>query len=420
MSLTPVEDLKRWLPKGWAWTKAKYVATLGTGHTPDRHRRDYWVDCDIPWVTAADLSSRPSAFEPLLDTEQKVSALGVANSAAVVHPAGTVMFCRTASVGLFCITGRPMATTQAFATWTPGPDLDGRFLLYAVAALGPEFERLAYGSTHLTIYMPDLEAIQIPLPPLVVQRRVADFLDDQVSRIDSIIEARREQMALCRDSHAAEVAEDLGHVSERVESRPLRRFLRAIQTGGTPSSEMAGDPAGIPWYTPASIDGQGHLLDPVRWLPRDAARREGVAVFPTGSVILVGIGATAGRVTMLDHTATGNQQLTALTPAPGVSSRFLFHQLQTRASQLLESAPFTTLPILNNETVKAFAVVVPPYLDQESLSQKWDASQERHERLVALARQQVTHFQELKRSLITAAVSGEFDVSAADGSGVAV
>jgi type I restriction enzyme S subunit len=165
------------LPYGWTWAKLNRIARLGTGHTPDRNRSDYWEDCSIPWVTAADLSRRLDPFAPLLTTTQHISELGLANSAAVLHPANTVMLCRTASVGLFCITAVPMATTQAFVTWTPLDDLQGRYLLYLMAAYASEFDRLAYGSTHRTIYMPDLEAIRIPLPPMRHQESIVERLD---------------------------------------------------------------------------------------------------------------------------------------------------------------------------------------------------------------------------------------------------
>jgi type I restriction enzyme S subunit len=171
------------MSKAKSWRRLRQLARLGTGHTPDRNKPEYWADCDIPWVTAADLSSRENRFEVLLDTEQKVSALGVANSAAVVHPAGTVMLCRTASVGLLCVTGAPMATTQAFVTWTPGPDLDSQYLLFALASMWQEWKRLAFGSTHETIYMPDLESVRIPFCPIYEQKAIAEALLDRSRKI---------------------------------------------------------------------------------------------------------------------------------------------------------------------------------------------------------------------------------------------
>ncbi|GAB3802878.1 hypothetical protein [Micromonospora zhanjiangensis] len=51
-----------------------------------------------------------------------------------------------------------MATSQDFATWTCGEKLDRRYLLHALRAMAPDLRRVAAGSTHKTIYMPDIEA----------------------------------------------------------------------------------------------------------------------------------------------------------------------------------------------------------------------------------------------------------------------
>jgi len=163
--------------------RLRHLAKLGTGHTPDRRNSEYWENCVVPWVTAEDLSSRGNPFEMLMDTRQKISELGVANSSAVVHPRETVMLCRTASIGLICRIGIPMATTQAFVTWSPGPELDSGFLMYALHSLRQEWMRLAFGSTHDTIYMPDLESVMIPYVPLSEQITISQKLDTSTSRI---------------------------------------------------------------------------------------------------------------------------------------------------------------------------------------------------------------------------------------------
>lgn len=173
----------------WPTVQIRRVAALGTGHTPDRDNEDYWIDCSIPWVTVADIQALPgSGLDPLMDTEQQISELGLANSAAVLHPAGTVFVSRTASIGHACRSGVPMATTQAFVTWTPGPDVDSLYLLLAAKVMAPELDRLAYGATHTSIYMPDLEALRMPLPPLAEQQDIAARVSDQVAQVDQILE----------------------------------------------------------------------------------------------------------------------------------------------------------------------------------------------------------------------------------------
>jgi len=105
--------------------RLKRVAKLATGHTPRRQHPEYWVNCTIPWFSLADVwRIRDGELEYLGDTAEKISELGVANSAACLLPAGTVIVSRTASVGLSGILPVPIATTQdsLLDLWSADPD----------------------------------------------------------------------------------------------------------------------------------------------------------------------------------------------------------------------------------------------------------------------------------------------------------
>ena len=126
----------------WSTAPIRRAAKLGSGHTPSRQHPEYWVDCTIPWLTLADVNKLRDGTRIVIDeTEEMISPIGVANSAAVVHPAGTVALSRTASVGFSCILGRDMATSQDFATWACGPLLDPRFLLYSLRGQPEQIRR---------------------------------------------------------------------------------------------------------------------------------------------------------------------------------------------------------------------------------------------------------------------------------------
>lgn len=44
------------IPDHWDVVPLNFVATMGTGHTPDRSKPQYWEDCTIPWITLTDAS----------------------------------------------------------------------------------------------------------------------------------------------------------------------------------------------------------------------------------------------------------------------------------------------------------------------------------------------------------------------------
>lgn len=167
-------------PEGWKWTQLTDVARLETGHTPSRNFPEYW-DGDVPWVGIRDATGNHG--QTIHETNQYTTDLGIENSSARILPANTVCLSRTASVGYVIVMGRPMATSQDFVNWVCSDALDYRFLKYVLLAEKRSFLRFAHGTTHQTIYFPEVKAFHICLPPIEEQRAIASILgalDDKI------------------------------------------------------------------------------------------------------------------------------------------------------------------------------------------------------------------------------------------------
>ncbi len=228
------------------------VARLGTGHTPSRSVDAYWdpAECTIPWLTLADVwQLRDGLVSVVHETKEKISPLGLANSAAVRHPAGTVAFSRTASVGFSCILGTDMATSQDFVTWTCGPQLDPRYLLWVLRAERDDILRRTQGSTHKTIYMPDIEQLTIPLPSRDEQRRIVEYLEDETARIDALAAKRLHMMTLLDERLQSIRGEWWDRLSKAHGRIALRRLGARVEQGWSPQCDA----------TPAAITEWGVL-----------------------------------------------------------------------------------------------------------------------------------------------------------------
>lgn len=164
------------LPAGWLRAVLTDLADLGTGHTPSRKHPEYWGG-DIPWIGIRDAGAHHGGV--INDTFQRINQLGLDNSSARLLPRDTVCLSRTASVGYVVKLGRDMATSQDFVTWSCTEALEPDFLLQALLAEGADIRRFGEGSTHTTIYFPEVKAFHIALPPLPEQRRI-------VAKIDSL------------------------------------------------------------------------------------------------------------------------------------------------------------------------------------------------------------------------------------------
>jgi type I restriction enzyme S subunit len=181
---------------GWPWVPLTDVARLESGHTPSRRHPEYW-DGEIPWIGIRDATGNHG--RTIFETLQKTNDLGIANSSARVLPAGTVCLSRTASVGYVVVMGVPMATSQDFVNWVCGPSIDPMYLKYVLLAERNSFLRFASGTTHQTIYFPEVKAFHIALPPINAQQRIVEVLKPFDDRLDSLRNSSSKLLALSTD-----------------------------------------------------------------------------------------------------------------------------------------------------------------------------------------------------------------------------
>jgi type I restriction enzyme S subunit len=213
------------LKNGWRWAPLSELAELGTGHTPSRQFPEYW-DGEIPWIGLRDANRHHGRV--IEDTEQHVTELGLANSAARWLPKDTVCLSRTASVGYVVKMARPMTTSQDFVTWSCGGALDPDFLMQALLAEGSDIRRFGNGSTHTTIYFPEVKAFHIALPPLPEQRRIVaklDALDARAKRARADLDRIPALVVRAKQAILAKAFE------ETSETRKVGELVSSIEAG---------------------------------------------------------------------------------------------------------------------------------------------------------------------------------------------
>lgn len=172
---------KKSAPVGWDWVPLLRIARQETGHTPSRTHPEYW-DGEFRWLGIPDARIHHGGL--IEDTLQRITREGLDNSSARLLPAGTVCLSRTASVGYVCIMGSSMATSQDFATWSCTAALVPEFLMYAILSEGEKIRRFGKGTTHTTIYFPEIRALHIALPIPSEQKEIVRLLDAQFEVIE--------------------------------------------------------------------------------------------------------------------------------------------------------------------------------------------------------------------------------------------
>lgn len=165
---------------GWRMRGLVELGRVVNGGTPASEEADYW-NGDIPWITPSEVSQLRSP--QVATTERYISPLGLKNSSAELLPIGSLIVCTRATVGACCINSAPMATNQGFKSLVPKAGFEIRFVYHAVNARQKDMIRLANGSTFLEVTKPDFENLQIAVPSLGEQIRIADALDAEATEI---------------------------------------------------------------------------------------------------------------------------------------------------------------------------------------------------------------------------------------------
>lgn len=174
------------VPKHWDVTRVKYVARLESGHTPSKQVAEYWVDCEIPWVSLND-SKQLAVVDYISDTAIKINEKGLEGSSARLLPAGAVVFTRDATIGLAAITTREMAVSQHLIAWIPSERITALYLLRVFNAMKSVLDSYTFGATIKTIGMVDVKRLVAPVPPIEEQIAITNFLGQEMARVDGLI-----------------------------------------------------------------------------------------------------------------------------------------------------------------------------------------------------------------------------------------
>ena len=145
------------------------VCTVVSGSTPKSTVPEYW-DGDIKWITPAELSNDTYIIN---DSERHITALGVAKTGLKSFPAGTVILSSRAPIGKTAIAGCEMFCNQGFKNLICSEKIDSKYLYYFLSGKTDYLNSLGRGATFKEISKAIVENIEIPLPEVEEQKRIA-------------------------------------------------------------------------------------------------------------------------------------------------------------------------------------------------------------------------------------------------------
>ena len=162
------------------------ICTVVSGTTPKSTIPEYW-DGNINWVTPAELTEDS---DTIFESQRKITQQAVIDSNLKSFPAGTVLLSSRAPIGKVAIAGTEMYCNQGFKNLICSDNVYNRYLYHFLKGQTAYLNSLGRGATFKEISKSIVENIEIPLPSLDEQRRIAATLD----KVSDLISKRRQQL----------------------------------------------------------------------------------------------------------------------------------------------------------------------------------------------------------------------------------
>ncbi|MDI2125091.1 restriction endonuclease subunit S [Yinghuangia seranimata] len=341
-----------------------------------------------------------------------------------------------------------MADSHVTVVRTNPNVLDSRYCYYWLSCHPFQvytLSALAVGATNqIELNRDRLGDAPVPVPPLDEQRRIGDFLDTETARIDRINSRRATQAKLLEERAYAVVSDALipgiltsprqigpwPWLPQMDVGRPLVRlgYVCRLQNGLTVDSgrDLSGDVVSLPYLRVANVQAGRLELDSVKEITvrrstaeRSMLRAGDVLMTEGGDLDKLGRGTVwHGELASCLH----QNHIFALRPeAERLDAEYLALMTQTvhgRCYFESTGTRTTNLASTNSSKIMSFPIPLPRITEQRRMVSQAQTSLDRIRRLRDLLGQQTSLLAESRQALITAAVTGQFDVSTASGRGV--
>src|SRR5699024_1901632 len=113
----------------------------------------------------------------IYESQRKITQQAVTDSSLKSFPAGTVLLSSRAPIGKVAIAGIEMYCNQGFKNLVCSKNIYNRYLYHFLKSKTSYLNSLGRGATFKEISKSIVENIEIPLPPLDEQRKIAAVLD---------------------------------------------------------------------------------------------------------------------------------------------------------------------------------------------------------------------------------------------------
>ena len=335
------------------------VCDLIGGATPSKKEESYWSNGSVKWISSKHIDRRGN-----VTAYELISKKAVEETSTRVVPKGATIIITRVSIGKFAFADDDYAINQDLTALVSKDSkrLDPEFIRVVALHIATVVERNAEGIGVRGVTRNFLSELQIPLPPLEVQKEIVGEIEGYQKVIDgarAVVDNYRPHIAIDPDWLIVPIAE-----------------LAELEYGFTAKAEAQGDVRFIR-ITDISEDGTLHSKDPKFITLTDEARD---FLLKKGDILVARTGATYGKTMLFeeDYPAVFASYLIRLRFSSGrVSPGYYWAFVQSNAYWHQAKALVTGggQPQFNGHAIKKILLPLPPLELQGKIVAEIEAEQ---------------------------------------------
>jgi type I restriction enzyme S subunit len=380
---------------------------LATGGTPSRTKPEYFGG-EIKWLVSGDIHQGE-----IYDCEGRITEAGMRNSNAKFLPVDSVMIALNGqgkTRGTVAMLRTKATCNQSMVSIFPreSSGLLPEFLYANLQGRYEEIRRMTSDDDkdRRGLNMGLIRDIEITIAPLPEQHRIVVILDeafDGIATAKANAEKNLQNARALFESHLQSV------FTERGEGWVEKRLgdIAEVQSGGTPTVSKKefwnGD---IPWYSSGELN-RTFTTNPERHITDVGLENSNAKLFPKGA-LLVGMYDTAAlKMSILDRDGAFNQAIAGIKPNDRIDVEFILHAINVEKPRLLLERRGVRQKNLSLGKIKEISVPLPAPEVQRDVVARLRQFAIGTQRLESLYQQKLTALDDLKKSLLHQASSGQ-------------
>jgi type I restriction enzyme S subunit len=353
----------------WIEQRISDFAEVITGGTPSTGKSEYWDQGEIPWLNSGEVNQ-----EIITTCDNYITEEGLRNSAAKLMPKDTVLIALTgATTGVVGYLTFEACANQSVTGILPSHSHHPKYLYYYLKSIRNKVLSDSYGGAQKHISQGYVKDLQIPLPPLPVQQRIAAILDaaDALRRKDQELLKKYDELA------QAIFIDMFGDPVKNEKGWEVKRLYEACQNivgGGTPSKSNAEFYVGnIPWVTPKDMKSEliSNSIDHINQLAVDNSSTK---LIPKNSVLMVirsGILKHTLPLAINTEVVTINQDMKAFILNEKYTNEYFFKYFLSRVSEwLLGKVRAVTADNIEFGVIRNMDFICPPLKMQNEFKRR--------------------------------------------------